>query len=310
MTRYARNKLILVKIESTEGTDPTPTVGSNAISVRRADVTPVRATNRSRDKIRNFFGNSPQMPADVYSEIEIEVELSGSGAAGTAPAWAPLLQACGFSETVNAGTSVVYAPETPGVKTVTIYPYVDAVRHKMTGCRGTVRLSATREDIPVLTFTLWGVYNAAADSTPGTATFANQATPVLFNRTETTVDLLGETPCLESFALDLANRLSHRNLINCEDRIAITGRSPQGSAQFEAPTVATYDWFAAAKVATTDAVELVHGTTAGNIVTLEAPAVQVINPRYANAPDDVVMIATDLLFLPSTGNDEITLTLT
>ncbi len=310
MTRYARNKLILVKIESTEGTDPTPTVGSNAVSVRRMDVTPVRATNRSRERVRNYFGNSPQMPADVYSEIEVEVELAGAGAAGTAPAWAPLLRACGFSETVNAGTSVVYAPETPAVKSVTIYPYVDNVRHKMTGCRGTVRLTATREEIPTLTFTLWGVYNAAADSTPGTATFAGQAVPVLFNRTESTADLLGETPCLESLSIDLANSLSHRNLINCEDRIAITGRAPAGKAEFEAPTVATYDWFAAAKAATTDAVEIVHGTTAGNIITIEAPAVQVINPRYATSPDDVVMVATDLLFLPSSGNDEITITLT
>ena len=60
--------------------------------------------------IRAYFGNSEQLPAGIHSELDFEVELAGSGAAGTAPAWGPLIRACGMSETITAATDVKYAP--------------------------------------------------------------------------------------------------------------------------------------------------------------------------------------------------------
>lgn len=42
------------------------------------------------------------------SAIQVETPLVGSGAAGTAPDFAPLLKASGFAETINAGVSAVY----------------------------------------------------------------------------------------------------------------------------------------------------------------------------------------------------------
>ena len=43
-------------------------------------------------------------------EVTFEVEMAGSGTAGTAPAFGPLLKACGNSETIVTDTSVTYAP--------------------------------------------------------------------------------------------------------------------------------------------------------------------------------------------------------
>ncbi|MCK7495178.1 MAG: hypothetical protein MZW92_31855 [Comamonadaceae bacterium] len=49
-------------------------------------------------------------------QLTFDVEIKGSGAAGTAPELGVLLKGCGFGETVVAVTSVTYAPA-PRVRT-------------------------------------------------------------------------------------------------------------------------------------------------------------------------------------------------
>lgn len=97
-----RKRIILAKIEGTYGTDPTPTGASNAILVRNFTVTPMESDFADRDLIRPYLGRSEQLPAGIRMMAEFECELAGSGTAGTAPAWGPLLRACAFSQTLTA----------------------------------------------------------------------------------------------------------------------------------------------------------------------------------------------------------------
>lgn len=101
MSLLSRKRTILAKIESTYGTDPTPTGGANAILLRSLNVAPIQADIVSRDLIRTYLGNSEQLLASAYVSLDFEVEIQGSGTAGVAPAWAPLLKACAFAETVS-----------------------------------------------------------------------------------------------------------------------------------------------------------------------------------------------------------------
>ena len=109
MPLLSRKRLILAKIEATYGTDPTPT-GAEAILVRNLEITPLEAETVSRELIRPYLGASDQLLAQTRVGINFEVELAGSGTAGTAPAYSALMKSCGLSETVVATTSVTYAP--------------------------------------------------------------------------------------------------------------------------------------------------------------------------------------------------------
>lgn len=95
-------RTVLVKIESSYGVDASPTGSANAVQCRNLDIVPLEAQNVSRDLVRPYYGNSDQLPTAVYGKISLEVEMAGSGTAGTAPAWGPLLRACGVAETVLA----------------------------------------------------------------------------------------------------------------------------------------------------------------------------------------------------------------
>src|SRR5437879_1663299 len=116
MSKLMRNVLLLAKIEVTVGTDPVPAAALNSMLARAITPQPVMAEFAERSNIRPYFGTNGQVAVAQHSECELEVELASSGAAGTAPAWGPLLQACGFSETLTASTSAVYAPVTSNPK--------------------------------------------------------------------------------------------------------------------------------------------------------------------------------------------------
>jgi cell wall assembly regulator SMI1 len=98
--RLIRNTAILAKIEVTYGTDPTPTGGSNALLVSNLTINPINAQNVDRDIIRAYLGGSEQLLGTRYQEMSFDVEMVGSGTVAVAPAWGPLLRACGMGETI------------------------------------------------------------------------------------------------------------------------------------------------------------------------------------------------------------------
>ena len=313
MAKLYRKRTVLVKAESTYGTDSTP-AGSDAVQVRNLEITPVESEVLSRDLVRTYLGNSPQLIANTRVLVTFEVEYSGSGTAGTAPRYGALLKACGFSETVVASTSVTYAPVSASFDSVTIYYSTDGVRHKVTGARGTFSLNLNANQIPVINFTMTGQYNAPTDTADPTTTFTNQAAPQIFNDTNTTAfSLFGETGLpLQSCTLDLGNEVVYRELVNSDKEVSIVNRAGNGSLVIEMPTLATHDFFADAVAGTTGAMSITHGTSAGNIITLASAAggISLGNPSYSE-DQGVVMLNLPYTLVPSSaGNDEFTLAYT
>lgn len=102
MVQLTRKRSILAKIEGTYGTDPVPTGAANAILVRNLNINPLAATVVGRALIRPFLGEVDHLNANTHVGIDMEVEVTGAGTAGTAPAYGPLLRACGLSETILA----------------------------------------------------------------------------------------------------------------------------------------------------------------------------------------------------------------
>ena len=308
MALLLRKRLILVETESTYATDPTPD-GADAVLVRDLNITPQQSDTVSRDLIRPYLGASEILLANTRVECTFSVELAGSGTAGTAPQYGKALQACGLSETVVAATSVTYAPVSSNFDSVTIHYNIDGVRHKVTGARGTFTLNASVGEIPTIDFTFTGIYNAPDDSALPTATYANQATPLIFKNGNTdTFSLLSYSGCLQSVSMDLGNSIVYRELIGCDKEVLITDRSANGTVVVEAPTIAQKDYFAAALTdGTLGNLTFQHGTAAGNIVDFSSTRVDIGDVSYSDQ-DGIAMLNMPYTAIPSTaGNDEFSL---
>ena len=307
MSLLQRKRTILAKIETTYGTDPTPTGAANAILIRNLNITPQETDLVSRDLVRPYFGNFQQLPAAIHASVDFEVEIAGSGAAGTAPAYGPLLRACALSETISAGVSVVYAPVSAAMESVTIYFNVDGVLHKMTGARGTVAIDLTVKALPVYKFKFTGLYGAVADAAAPTPTYTAFQLPLPVNNANTSAfSLHGYAGVLSQFSLDMAATPVFRSLVGGE-AVLITDRKPAGQVTIEAVPVGTKDFWTIAQNGTSGALSITHGTVAGNKVTIAAPAVQLTKPMYQDM-DGVAMLQMGLIVNPSSGNDEFSIT--
>ena len=309
MALLKKKAYILAKIETTYGTDPVPTGAANAILVRNLNVTPMDMKTVPREVVRSYLGNSENLPSAIYAKCDFEIELAGSGAAGTVPAWGVLLRACGFGETNTPATKTEYAPVSSLIESLSVYYNVDGVQHKLTGCRGTVSFSLKNDAIPTAKFTFSGIYNAVADVAAASLTLTGWIKPLPVNRINTpTFSLQSYAASITDLSIDMANTVVFRSLVGgANDSILITDRKPAGNVTMEAVTVAVKDWWTSIKAATTGALSVVHGTAAGNKVQFDAPAVQIVSPSYQD-DNGIVMLQGNLVLVPSSGNDELKIT--
>ena len=310
MALLSRKRLILAKTEATFGTDASP-AGTDALLVRNLELTPLSGELVSRDLVRPYYGNFDQLIAKTSVAVSFEVELAGSGTAGTAPKYDAILKACGMSSTVVASTSVTYAPVSSSFSSATIYFNLDGVLHKLTGCRGDMTMSCAIGAIPVLQFNLQGSYNSPTDTAAPTVTYSAQATPLIFRQGNTSAfSFFSYSGVLQSVEFNLANELIYRELIGGTKETLLTSRKPAGTVMIEAPTIAQKDYFTAALGTSTGNLTFLHGTTAGNKVTFTASQVDIANPTYQDQ-DSVLMLSVPYVAVPTTaGNDEFSFSFT
>lgn len=102
MPFLTRKRAILAKIEAVYGQDPTPTAALDAVLMSNLTVSPMEMTLVQRQNVKAFMGSNPSVLAAIYAKVSFDVEMAGSGTAGTAPAYDELLRACGLSATTLA----------------------------------------------------------------------------------------------------------------------------------------------------------------------------------------------------------------
>ena len=311
MALLTRKRLILIEEESTYGTDASPD-GADAVLVRDLSIVPQQSDVVSRDLVRPYLGASEQLLANTRVECTFSVELAGSGTAGTAPRYGKALKACGFSETIVASTSVTYDPVSASFDSVTIHYNIDGVRHKVTGARGTFSITANVGEIPTIDFTMTGIYVAPDDSTQPTVTYADQATPLIFKKGNTTgLNVMGLTTAkLSNYSLEMGNEIIYRELVGGTGEVLLTNRNVTGSVQIEAVSIATKDYFATALADTLGIIEFTHGTTAGNKVKVDTAKADISDVSYGDL-DGIAMLEIPFVAVPSTsGNDELEIVFT
>lgn len=307
MTDRWRKTVILLKRETTEGTDPTPTGAANAIMCSEPVITPLANTKIDRKLLYPTFGASPDIFAGQHVEISFGVEIAGAGAAGTVPAYGVALRTCGCSETVNVGVSVVYAPVSTGEDSVACYFHKDGTRHIFLGGRGNCRLVYPAEDLAHFMFSYQGLLGTISAQALPTVDFSAFKDPLPVGKTNTpTFTLDGFAAIMKSFELDMGNKVTHRDLVNSE-RIHRPDRQSLGSVLIEAPAIGTKNFFTIANTSTLVVAQLIHGVGAGKIVQLDAPKVQLSDPGYED-DEDIVMLRMGTKFVRNAGDDEWTIT--
>lgn len=309
-TRYLRSKAVMAKAEVTYATDSVPTGAANAI-LCKTDVrfTPLESERVPREVIQAYMGHQQDLPVATRCMLEIDVEAAGAGGAVDAvPAWGVLFKGCGFAETVNAAVSVVYAPISTGFQSLSIYFNQDGVLHKLLGCRGSASMKFTPRGIPYFTFRFLGLYGGVTDAALTAQTVTGFKVPKPVNKVNTpTFTLHAYAGLLYDLSVDMANELVYRNMVGRED-VVITDRKPTGSVEIEDTLIAEKDWYTLAAAATLGAMQLIHGVGVGNIVQLDAPAVELGDPTPTNR-DGVVGTQMPLRVTPtSAGNNELTVT--
>lgn len=309
MAKSMRKMLLLAKEEVTPGVDPVPTAGANAILVRGLQPQIVNAEFVGRNLIRAYKGNSPQLAVGVHRMFEFEVELAGSGVAGTAPKWGPLLKACGFAQTVAAGVDVQYDPVSEGEPTLTLYGYLDGILFKLTNGIGSVAFEMNAKAIPVMKFKFMGEYSEPTDTViPGGADYSGFLQPKTVGKINTPTFTFHGVACPASaFAFDVSAQQVYRDLIGGGGPFS-PDRAPSGSATLELQSVATKNWGATVRDGTAGAVQIVHGLTAGNIVQVDMPKVQLTSAPTLQDQDRIAMLGLNFSINPNAGNDEIKIT--
>jgi hypothetical protein len=311
MTLSWTDKFIVAALESSYGVDASPT-GSNAIEAIDVRLTPMQGQDLSRNRERDIMVGNTTIPVDLHMELAFKVELQGSGTAGTAPAWGPLMRACGFAETIVANTSVTYNPVRRNTThdSITLHMFIDDERFVLVGARGNVRIVANASGIPMLEFSFKGLWTLPASATaPNPVYTAYLAPQAVSDATTPTFTLDGTDFVMNTFAVDIGNSVEGRFRVNSQ-LIMIASRQGTVEMQVEAQALSVFNPFDKAEKAAMVDVQIVHGTTAGRICTVNVDAMQMQRPDAPSGSQGIT--DWNLRGIPTevSGNDQVLLTLT
>lgn len=317
MSRLVNNTAILAKIETTYGTDAAPSGAANALLISNQKINPLVAQNADRNVMRPYLGNSESLVGTRYKQLDFDVELVGSGTAGTAPALGPLLRACGFAETITASVRVDYNPISGGYESLSIYYYDDGALHKLLGARGSFKLSAQVGEIPKLSFSFIGLDGGDSAAplpsvtldawrVPQTVVDANSG-DLTFGCTHSITGapaLVGGT-AFPSEGINIDSGISAPfNALLGGETVPITERKVTADMKMDLSAVDEVALLTAVKATALTSLGFVHGTVVGDRALIFMPSVQRTDPTKEEK-NGMRMIGTKLRVNPKLGNDEL-----
>ena len=275
-----RRQLLLVKVETTEGTDAAPQEANSGDAVKLIDpwtidlgqeFTEVVGGNLSRGNATPFLG---ARPAGITFRSYLNGVSVGSFTAANKPPLHAAIRACGGFETF-ASSNYSYKPATSAGSdvSVTIVAHVDGYEHRMVNCRGNMNLIYGANAPVIAEFTMRGQLTTEASTSRSAPTgLTTLAPPQWIDSGSVLVDSVA---CLNIEALNFnTNNTIYEERSSCAgsgsgiNRIIITERAPGGSMDPAAIEPNSHDAFGNWRSGTAATLNLNAGTVAGNIVTL------------------------------------------
>lgn len=307
----ATDKLLCVKKETTYATDAAPTPAANARLTRNLQIKPIVTDRLDRNLDRQIRGRVKDIVSNKRQTISYELEVAGSGAAGTAPPWMEDLECCGMLAPVLVATTSAtqkFALSSTAMSSGSFYAWDTAQRTQGVGGRGTFGWDFTANAIPffkVDVTTIPQAGTAIVDNTPAAATFTAWKDPLEVNTVNTDFFLDGFAAVLKQFTGDVGADVKARNLVGA-NYIRRGNHAITGTIVVEAPLLASKNYFATLDSGAEIAVQLIHGIAAGSIVELASTRLQ-ITDISRQEEDDVLMLSITYALNAGTTNDDLTI---
>lgn len=287
--KFKAKKLIIVCAIFNAAADPALTRGEDYIAAgepavhiqtKNAEIT-YNVEGLSRELDDATLGFKPQLLVGAHFTIDTEIEVAGSGTAGTAPAYGGLLQTGAFSETVNAGTDVTYNQlDDDSWPDMTIYFYTAGRNHKLLNAHTNISWTVSNGAITTYKITVTGVYGGVVAEAMPSPNFS-QIKPVKVGNQYTTFTLDGVKYALVNYTNDQKSEVNYMDLPGYEG-VSIDDIAPEGEIEILCPDHGDFDPFAIVRSEddTYLALSCIHGTTAGNIVSFTNPEIQLLGVGY------------------------------
>lgn len=275
---------LLAKVESTYGTDAAPVAGTDGVRVVGRiweSGRPEYAFPNEREDVvtGTLHGETPGIPAGAMMSLEFGCELRGAGAAyaaGVKPEVAPLLVACGLSETGDftpSSEKYTYSMADTGHGSNTIYVYGGGKLFKLLGCRGNVVWDIAAGGLGRMAFTMRGVLSANPTEValPAITYDTAESSPAV----NMGLSIDPGTPWSPNFAeasLDYGNEVIQLDDANAADGLegfAISSRRPRFTIQPRVVDLTDYDPWDERSSRTSHTIDATLGSTQYNRVKID-----------------------------------------
>jgi len=276
MSRYVRNTAVLIKVETTSGTDAVPAAATDAMLLRNFTCKPLDIKYVNMPEIRPYFGKGLDMLGTAFVSGTFELALSGSGAAGTAPMWGRVLRACAFAEVITASSRVDYTPISTALESATMYYYDDGLMKKVLGMRCDITsFKMGYGDVPIIGIKFTGLDGGETAVATPALTLTNWKAPLPINTVNS-------------------------GLLTIVD---ITDRDVNAKCTLDLTAAQELANMALVRSGATQGIGLLHGTVAGYKLLTHLPACQLKNP-IKDTLNGRRVISYDINAAPTVGNDE------
>jgi hypothetical protein len=247
--------ILLAKLESSDGVDPTPAAATDAIQlIEPFDADSEFAFRTQRPKVvTGSINHSPGLvPKGRFGRWASNLYLRGTrdGAAYSAsnlPEANAFLQSAGMSATVTVtggSEKVLYKPAATSLKSHTEYYYRDGKLKKLLGARSDIAFSWDAGGPATAAITRTGLYQAPTDvAVPASPVFGASVPPVIDN-VALTIDGFS-AGIIRKWTGDLGNTVAQRANANVAGALAphrVRAHAPRWSVVLEAELIATKDF--------------------------------------------------------------------
>jgi hypothetical protein len=294
-----RQRIFAAKSETTNGTAESLTASDAALNIFEPKLD--ADSELSERQGQSALSPLPGVAGAIGADVEATTDLVGSD---TVPSWGVLLQAAGFgldtrTYTIKTGVSTQ--------ATLTCGLYTDGRLKTAAGCMFDMVIKLKAGEPGRVEFKGRGAWQAPTDVALITPTYPTTKPP-RFAGVAFTVG--GTAYLVDEVEIALGNEVVLRQdpAASCGYRSAvITNRKVTVKMAPEAKLLAAQDWHAAYLAGTTYALSCPVGTAADNIVTITAPALQLLKPPADDDRDGVLVEALEFQSCrdASAGDDEL-----
>ena len=308
MSFAVKEESLHAAIEATYNTSVAITA-TDAIEVEELSWTPDESARIiERMIVNNSLAPLPHQYGGSLVGFQFSAELKGSGVLGTAPRVGRLLRACAMSETIVAGTSVTYQPESSlsDHDSLTIQYQEGPNRRLASGVRGNVSVGIDTGGRIMASFTMIG-HIASDTQSAGVAQTFETTLPPIFRGANFRV--AGVATPIGKLAFDLSNTMGIAPNPNTADgfgQIRVTSRKVTGSFDPEAKAINTQDFIGSYRGATEFTLATgTIGSVAGNRVAISFPRCQYTKPGPGERESMRIYEMSYSAFPTANGDDDV-----